>query len=158
MAMKTQALGWMAAGVLALGVNGVYQGGGARWVHRALERATLETTGVLALATGRADRFLTEARLLTERDETASCRLGTALARMQTNVARSATQVFRMETLSARQEARVARFETDRARIEAQVAAKVARLHVMTVSLNKVDFVGLEKRSHVFTRCSRATE
>src|SRR5580698_2432736 len=128
MAMKTQALGWMAAGVLALSVNGVYQDGGARWVHRAVERATLETTGVLALATGRADRFLTEARLLTERDETASCRLGTALARMQTHVARSATQVSRMETLSAQEETQLARFEANQARMEAQVAAKVARL------------------------------
>jgi hypothetical protein len=36
-AMKNaQAWGWLAAGVLALGLNGIYQDGGAAWAHRAV--------------------------------------------------------------------------------------------------------------------------
>jgi hypothetical protein len=34
----TQAWGWLAAGVLALGLNGIYHDGGAAWAHRAVGR------------------------------------------------------------------------------------------------------------------------
>ncbi len=33
----TQGWGWLAAGVLALGLNGIYQDGGAAWAHRIVE-------------------------------------------------------------------------------------------------------------------------
>ena len=35
---NTYAWGWLAAGVLALGLNGIYQDGGAAWAHRALDQ------------------------------------------------------------------------------------------------------------------------
>jgi len=110
---------------------------------------------VLALASGRADQFLTEARALTVPDETASpglaalaqggsCRLGTAMTRIQTSVARSSTELARVETLSARQEAQLARLEANRARMEGLLAAKAARLRMAAVQFNSADFSAVQ--------------
>ena len=49
---------WLAAGVMALGLNGVYHQGGAEWTHRLVNRSA----AVVALASGRAERFLGSAR------------------------------------------------------------------------------------------------
>jgi len=106
MAMKsTQAWGWLAAGVLALGLNGIYQDGGAAWAHRAVHevmaRIGAPTKGVLALASGHADRFMATSRLVAARDETASCRLATAMARAQTKMARTQVQMARLHIAPA---------------------------------------------------------
>jgi hypothetical protein len=127
MAMKnTQAWGWLAAGVLALGLNGIYQDCGAAWVHRNAERVIARITArsgpVLALALGRADWYLAKAKLEATRDETASCRMGAALARMQTEMARVHSGFAGLEAMSAREEAAMARVEGERARIEARTA------------------------------------
>jgi len=88
----TQAWGWLAAGVLALGLNGIYQDGGAEWVHRnvdgAIARIADRSEAVLALAAGRADWFAAKAGVLGVRNETASCRVASAMARFQTKIAR----------------------------------------------------------------------
>src|SRR6267154_536780 len=56
---QTEAWGWLAAGVLALGLNGIYQDGGAEWVRRDVDgiiaRIADRSEAVLALAAGRAD-------------------------------------------------------------------------------------------------------
>ena len=39
---NTQAWGWLAAGVLALGLNGMYQDGGAAWAQRVVNQVTGE--------------------------------------------------------------------------------------------------------------------
>lgn len=117
----TQAWGWLAAGVLALGLNGFYQDGGAPWVHQIVERVASRSGSVLALASGRADQFLSEAGLVTARTQTSSCRLATALARLQTRVARGQSDFARFEGLSARQEAALARLQANRARMQAQL-------------------------------------
>jgi len=146
-----QAWGWLAAGVLALGLNGAYQDGAAAWAHRAIERAVAQTTAVLALASGRADQFLAEARVLTVRDETVSlgraslaqgrdCPLATALAQVQTSVARSGAGLARVETLAARQDAQLPRLEANRARMEGQLAAKAARFRMAAVRFNSAEF------------------
>jgi hypothetical protein len=123
MAMKTtQAWGWLTAGVLALGLNGFYQDGGAAWAHLAVDKVA-EQSGVLAdLASVRVDRLMEKTSLGATRDETASCRLATAMARVQTIMARSQSGMAHFEALSARQEAALARVEGQRARIEAQAA------------------------------------
>jgi hypothetical protein len=121
----TQAWGWLAAGVLALGLNGIYHDGGAAWAHRAVGRVIdriAERTGpVLALASGRADLFLARTKMAVATDETAPCRFATAVARVQTRMARTETGFADFEVMSARQEAALARVEADRARIEAQL-------------------------------------
>ena len=118
--MKTnQAWGWLAAGVLAAGLNASYYDGGLQWVHRVADRVGRNSAAVVAAASGRADQFLSEARLLTARTQTASCPLSTAMALVQRRIARSEAG---LDGMSAREEAQLARLEASRARIEAQTA------------------------------------
>ncbi|MGA2412830.1 MAG: hypothetical protein ABSF59_00190 [Candidatus Sulfotelmatobacter sp.] len=123
---STEAWGWLVAGVLALGLNGMYHDGGAACAARSWKRALApivsRSGAVLALASGRADWFLAKANVAAAREETASCRLATAVARFQTKLARSQSGWARFEAVSARQEIQLARMEADRARIEAQAA------------------------------------
>ncbi|MGB8113306.1 MAG: hypothetical protein WCF22_06015, partial [Candidatus Sulfotelmatobacter sp.] len=64
---STQAWGWLTAGVLGLGLNGIYHDGGAAWIHRCVEqiasRIEARTGPVLALASGRAEWFLAKAQI-----------------------------------------------------------------------------------------------
>jgi len=124
--MKTQAWGWLVAAVLAAGLNASYHDGGLEWAHQIANGVEHSSNAVLALATGRADRFLAEAQMLGAREETASCQLSTALARVQTRIAGSRARADRFnqrfEVMSVREEAEMARIEADRARIEAEVA------------------------------------
>jgi hypothetical protein len=127
MAMKSiQGWGWLAAGVIALGLNGIYHDGGAAWARRnvgqVIERIESRTGPVLAMAAGRADWFLTEAKITAAQEQTVSCRAATAVARNQTKMARAQAGMARFEAMSAREEAAMARIEANRARIEAQVA------------------------------------
>jgi len=133
--MKTQAWGWLVAGVVALGLNGFYQDGGFARVHRVVDRIESRSAAVLALATGRADDFFSEARLVTRPEETTPCPLGTALARAQARIVRTQTAVGRWESMSARHEAQFARLEGTRARLEAvQVRLACARVPALTVN------------------------
>ena len=129
--MKTQAWGWLVAAVLAAGLNASYHDGGLEWAHRIAGGIEHSSNAVLALATGHADRFLAEAQILGAREESASCPLSAALARVQARIARSRARAERFdaerfndsfEVMSARQEAEMARIEADGARIEAEVA------------------------------------
>ena len=113
--MKTQAMGWLVVGVLAAGLNASYHNGGMEWAHQVADHVEHTSDAVLALAAGRADRFLTEARLATARPEAPACPLSSALARAQATVERA------QDLMSARQEARLARLEAKRERFEAQV-------------------------------------
>src|ERR1700726_2509691 len=70
MAMK-QGWYWLAAGVMALGLNGVYHEGGAEWAHRFVNRSA----AVVALASGHAERFLAAAG-----EQTVLCRVATEMA------------------------------------------------------------------------------
>jgi hypothetical protein len=139
LAMKSiQGWGWLAAGVLALGLNGICHDGGAAWARRnvglVVERIESRTGPVLALAAGRADWFLTQAKITAAQEQTASCRAATAVARFQTKMARSQTGMARIEEMSAREEAALARIEANRARIEAQIA----RVHFEPAMFNSV--------------------
>jgi septal ring factor EnvC (AmiA/AmiB activator) len=126
MAMKTtQAWGWLAAGVLAAGLNASYHDGGLPVAHEVVSRLESRSEALLTLASARTEQFLAETaaetRLVTARDEAASCRLSTALAQAQTRMARSDARLARVEVMSASDEAQLARFEANRAEIEAQV-------------------------------------
>src|SRR5579863_907304 len=87
--MKTQAMGWLIAGVLAAGLNASYHDGGLQWAHDVANRVEHGSAAVLALASGNAERFLSEAQMVADRNETASCRLSTALAQIQTKLAQA---------------------------------------------------------------------
>jgi len=147
----TQAWGWLTAGVLALGLNGSYHDGGMQWAHRLAARVTYRASAVLALASGRADQFLAEARLLTAGDEVASprraslaqdrhCPMATATAQLPTEMAQSEAEVGPFEAMSAREESRLVRLEANRARMETQIAARVAHFRVAKVDFNSAAF------------------
>ena len=133
----TQGWGWLAAGVLALGLNGIYQDGGAAWAHWNVDgvvaRIVNQSEAVIALASGHADRFVANASLAAQ-DETASCRLVTAMTRVQTRIARTQNGMARFETMSARQEAALARVGANRARIE----GRLARVRLAPVAFDSV--------------------
>ena len=124
--MKTsRAWTWLAAGVMALGLNGFYQDGGAAWAHGAVNAAVAgidnRAEAVLALATGRADWFLAKADLGQARGETSSCQLATVVTRVQTRMLRRHFGIEKFEEMCARQEDGLTRLEGNRVRIEAQV-------------------------------------
>jgi hypothetical protein len=141
----TQAWGWLIAGVLAAGMNASYHNGGLQWAHEVADRVEYGSAAVMALASGRADQFLTEARLLTVQDQStqeqptqeqpASCRFATTVARVQNRIDRSQATFDRMEALSERQQARL---EANRARMEARIAGQMAHLRITTADLAPV--------------------
>jgi len=119
---------WLAAGVMALGLNGVYHQGGADWTHRLVNRSA----AVVALASGRAERFLGSAR-----EQTLLCRGATEMARFRTKMARTQTVFAHFDAMTAQQEAGLARWEANRAQFEAgraRMEAQVARLDYASAS------------------------
>jgi hypothetical protein len=132
--MKTQAWGWLTAAVLAAGLNASYHDGGQQWAHRIANRVEHNTNAVMALATGRADEFLTEARVLSPRTETSSCQLASALAQVQTMNSWSDAEFDHFQAMSDRQVAQLARLQAKRARIE----ARVARIRIPAVAFTPV--------------------
>lgn len=127
----TQAWGWLAAGVLAAGLNATYHDGGLQRVHQIANRVENHTAAVVAYASGRADQFLAETRLLTTRDETVAC----PLTRVRSMIAQS-PEVF--DVMSAREEGQSARFEANRARMEARIAARTAHFRIAPVAFAQV--------------------
>jgi hypothetical protein len=113
----TQAWGWLAAGVLALGLNGFYHDGGAAWAHRIVDRVAGRSGAMVNLVSEGVDQFMGKANLAAARNETASCRLATAMAQVQTKMARAQNGMAHFQAMSARQEADRARIETQRVRV-----------------------------------------
>jgi len=123
----TKAWGWLAAGVLAAGLNAAYHDGGLVWAHRVADRFEHVSEAVLALASGSGDRFFTEVRLAGGHDEAAFGGVDAALAQVQAKLADSEAGIARVDAMSARQQAQLARVQAVRARIEARIAARSAR-------------------------------
>jgi hypothetical protein len=136
--MKTQAWGWLAAAVLAAGLNSSYHEGGMQWAHEIVDRVGHNTGAVLALATGRADQFMAEARMLNVEHHESQCPLSAAIAHVESSFDQSHSEFDRFEAMSAREQARLARLEANRTRIEAQVQAKLARVRLVEANFNPV--------------------
>ncbi|HUO25959.1 MAG TPA: hypothetical protein VMU61_09835 [Candidatus Aquilonibacter sp.] len=141
----TQAWTWLAAGVMALGLNGYYHDGGARWAHQIADYAAMQSTAVVTMSADRVGQLASEVRLLASPGEDRSCRVTTAMAHLQTRLARGQAGFARVEAISARQEAALARLEANRARIEAQMQ----RLRVMPAMVNPVSITVRCPRVHV---------
>ncbi len=140
--MKTQAWGWLVAGVLAAGLNASYHDGGLQWAHEIVDNLGHRSAAVLALASGNAEQFFTEAQLASARSETRSetpsCPFSSALVRVQNRIARTQTKVAVFDRLTARQDTQTARWEANRDRMEARIEAQAARVRIRTVALNSV--------------------
>ena len=132
-AMKTQAWGWLAAAVMAAGLNASYHDGGLRWAHEIANQVKHNTGAVLALATGRADQFVAEANLVAASKQSLPCPFA-ALAEARAVAVPTQVELRQFEVMSAREQAKLARIETARARIE----ARVAQLHIPAVAFNPV--------------------
>ena len=142
--MKTQAWGWLAAGVVAAALNASYHDGGLRWAHGIVNQVKHNSHAVLALATGQADQFMTEAQLASVRHERSSCPLAAALAEARTMVTDQDPQVVVRDSdafdesdfavMTERQQAALAQLEAQRARIDAQVA----RIRIPAVAMRPV--------------------
>jgi hypothetical protein len=118
---STQAWGWLTAGVLALGLNGMYHDGGGAWAHRNMDRLFAHISdpsrAVIALASGRADWFAAKSGSVSAQEET-SFRFNTTVARVRSKVALSGSNRFEM--IAAREEAAMGRMEASPARMEAR--------------------------------------
>ncbi len=136
--MKTQAWGWLAAAVLAAGLNASYHDGGMEWAHRIADRMDHEASAVMALASGHADQFLTEMRMASTHDEAPSCRFATSFARVQTKLARTETRFAHFEGMTARQEAQLARLEANRDDIMSRITAETNRIRIPAVAFSPV--------------------
>ncbi len=153
--MKTQAWGWLAAAVLAAGLNSSYHEGGMQWAHEIADGVEHNTGAVLALATGRADEFLAEARMLNvtravEADtdnQPSRCPFSMAATRVQKSFELQ-PEFDGFQALSDREQARLARLEANRARIEAQIQSRLARIEA---SRNKFVFASPEFAGNNFT-------
>ena len=122
------------AAVLAAGLNASYHDGGLQWAHEVVDRVSYHAGAVMALATGHADQFLSEARGLTARSETRSCPLAAALARVEGRMDAPQAEFAQFEVMSARERAALARLEANRARIEVEVAS----MRIPAMALNPV--------------------
>jgi hypothetical protein len=133
--MKTQAWGWLAAAVMAAGLNASYHDGRLQWAHELVDRVTYNAGTVIALASGRVDRLQAQAPMLTAQNDNSHCPLRAALARVEMRLDRSEVGYDEnFEVMSAREQAQLARLEADRARIE----ARVARIRIPAVAFNPV--------------------
>ena len=131
--MKTQAWGWLAAAVMAAGLNASYHDGGLQWVHEAVDQVKHNTSAVMALATGRADQFMAEAQLVAARRDSAPCPFADAMAEAR-NISPRQFKFDRVNVISARQQAEFARLEANRARMEAELA----QIHLPAVAFSPV--------------------
>jgi hypothetical protein len=164
--MKTmQTWGWLAAGVLAAGLNASYHDGGLEWAHRIADRVTdrVEEASSMVhdLTSRRADLFLTEARLFLAHDQDASSRTAMTLVRIQSRITRSQMECAHAEAqgeeMSARHQAALDRAEAERNRMEAQrqrmedkmeadrdrLEARLAELHI-PANLTTAAFTALQ--------------
>jgi len=136
--MKTQAWGWLVAGVLAAGLNASYHDGGLQWAHEIVNNVEHRSAAVLALAGGNAEQFFTETQLVSARNEAPSCPLSSVVTRVQNRLARTQAKVAVFDRMTARQDAQMARWEANRDRMEARIEAQTARLRIRTVAMNTV--------------------
>lgn len=137
-------MGWLAAGVLAAGLNASYHNGGLEWAHRVVNRVQDRAEMVLALATGDLNQFVahahmtegrfTEARLARVREENSPCRLSLALAQVQHAIPDAALTVAQFDRMSAREQAQLDRLSARRVRMQNQLS----RIEIPAVAFRPV--------------------
>jgi hypothetical protein len=159
----TQAWTWLAAGVVALGLNGYYHDGGLAMAHQVVDRISQGSSQVMARASEQADVLTSRVRMVADRNETASCRVGEVMARMQAQVDRAGTQMValeneqsadgfaRFDAMTARERAELDRLEAARARMEAQAS----RMPYATVKFIPSSFKSGTFTSPQISVCSR---
>jgi len=135
--MKTQAWGWLTVAVLAAGLNSSYHNGGLPWAHEIVDHVQHNSNAVLALATGRADQFLAEARILKAQQQE-KCPLAAALEESQNSFDKPEWQFDQFQVMTDREQVQLARLEANRGRIEARLKTNLSRLQFAEARVNPV--------------------
>jgi hypothetical protein len=158
-----QAWGWLAAGVVALGLNGMYHDRGVELAHRVAAEMSEKSTALAALverASGQADQILAQVREEVRSDvraevrpeirreapvapapvEIASCRVSAALARAQSRIERIQNKFAFFEAMSAQRQA-LAELAADQEQIEREVEVQIARVQIPAVDPVKIRVV-----------------
>ena len=171
--MKTQAWRWLVAGVVAAGLNASFHQGGLRWAHQIAQDVEHNSAAVIALASGRADEFLAQARLLTisvpkdpcaaeepvgvEVAELAKAEPGFDLPAHFTNI--QPVKEYQSERVQAevRQEMTRAHLEVLRARLQAQMAEQSSHFRDASASFDQgvLRRISSEFSQIKFPECSR---
>jgi hypothetical protein len=143
--MKTAqaAWGWLVAGVLALGLNGIYHDVGAEWAHGVMSRSI----GAVALASSHATPFLAQATKLLASHNAAACRTARAGVRVQSACKRS--EFAHLDGMPARLEVAMASVEAGRARMEATTDLGGADVVVNDPDLDQAIFPVVVPKIHV---------
>lgn len=152
---STQAWGWLAAAVLAAGLNAAYHDGGLEWAHRIADRAQHVSGAVVALASGHADRFVAEAQMLTARnDDEVAAFSDRVSAGADREMARAEAAYARAE---ARQQAQCARMEAQIEAHRAFVRIPDVRMETATLQIPGVPAISVPRieLSQMKTHCSR---
>src|SRR5262249_25305729 len=118
--------------------------------HRIADRVEYNTSAVLALATGHADRFynetrLTEARMARVGEENSSpCRLSLAMAQVEKAIPLSDATFAQFDRMSDHEQAQMARLAARRARMQAQLtrieipAIQVPEIHIPEIQVPEI--------------------
>jgi hypothetical protein len=116
---------WVAAGVLALGLNSEYQSGRLEWAHRAVDRCL----ALMELASDQGMRHVAVSEIMLGHRQAEFGPAQTALVRVQTKVACARMALAQKELERARPQFVKARFEMEKAQLIAVTRDRVALLN-----------------------------
>jgi hypothetical protein len=118
---------WLAAGVLALGLNGAYQDGQFGWVHELAGR----TTEIVEVASMRGLAFVTAAEVMLGRNPEAIGEMEASLGRMQGKLACERIEMAKRRIDMARMQKDLATARVDRQL--ARVQMKMDKIRVIAI-------------------------
>ena len=119
---------WLAAGVLALGLNGAYQDGEFQWVHAAAQRSI----HAVERASEQASRLIDVAEVMLGRTPASLERTEVALQKVQTKVACKRFEMAQREMAKAQVQRDLAAVRIDEQL--AQVQMKMDRVRAITIA------------------------
>ena len=118
---NTQAWAWLTAGIVALGLNGLYHDGGAAWAHRVSEGISNRADYAIERVSGRAEQLV-------------------AVAHFDAMSAREQAQMDRWQAQRDRIQARV------QVQVDSQIARQMARVRVARAGMDSVEINPVEIR------------
>lgn len=118
---------WLAAGVLALGLNGAYQDGEFRWVHSLAQRSII----ALEHASEQTSHFVDMAEVMLGRTPASLDRTEAALQRVQTKVVCKRIEMAQREMAMAQVQRDLATANLDQQLAKMQM--KMAKVRAITV-------------------------
>jgi len=119
---------WLAAGVLALGLNGAYQDGEFQWVHRLANHSAC----LMERASGEGLRMLATAEVMLGRNPESLARTEATLQKLQMRIACKRIEMTRQEVDMAQVQRALAAARIDQQM--AKVQASMDRVRMITIT------------------------